>query len=146
MPHQILSSPSYASVAAGFVLAFLGAPAFAQELGDSASGSMTITVTIGPFGAARSAAGEGAVGAWSVSGQNNGVMLSAPQMITADRANTNSIFTNSNASVAITPLDLRAKISLRSTSDFKGLNRQDFTLRARQTLDATPLSVLISTI
>lgn len=146
MPNQMLSSPSYASVAAGFVLAFLGAPAFAQDLGESASGSMTISVTIAPFGAASAAANEGAVGAWSVSGKNDGVMLSAPQMIAADRADTISVFTNSDAAVSITPLDERAKVSLRATSDFKGLNRQDFTLRARKTSDAKPFSVLISTI
>jgi hypothetical protein len=128
------------------VLAFLGTPAFGQDLENSASGSMTISVTIAPFGAAFAAASEGAIGAWSVSGKNDGVMLSAPEMITADRANTISIFTNSNAAVAITPLDQRAKISLQSTSDFKGLNRQDFTLRARETSDTSPLSVLISTI
>lgn len=125
---------------------FVSAPVQAQDLGDEASGSMSITVVIAPFGAAIAAAEGGAVGAWSVAGANDGVMISAPDTLAPSSPQSLSIFNNANAPISLTAANGDLAVVRGGREDFRGLSRQNFSLKLGNHASADPVSVVISSI
>lgn len=121
-------------------------PASADDWGETSSGSLMITVVIAPFGAAVAAAQEGAVGAWSVNGLNDGVMLGAPDAVTKGGTENISLFNNANAPLSLTSARAGVTIGSVSNADFRGLRRQDFSVSVNKTESADPVLVVVGSI
>jgi hypothetical protein len=121
-------------------------PANADDWGDTASGAISITVIIAPFGAAIAAAQEGAVGAWSVRGQNDGVLLGAPEMLNAGGVQNVSLFNNADAPLSLTSSNPAVTIAAGANRDFRGLKRQEFAIGLSNAQSDEPVTMVIGSI
>lgn len=132
------------------LVALAPTPSLADDWGDTSSATMSITVVIAPFGAVDAASREGAVGGWSVSGLNDGVMLSAPDVLTSASASDISVLSNADTPVSVRATDPRATLRLKQSSEFKGLSRTDFSLSLTKFTPTDgadrPLSVIIASL
>ena len=117
----------YLTVAAG--LNFVAAsPALAGELGSTSSETMTITVIVAPIGAAVAAEQQGAVGSWTISGLNQGLMIDLPDQITPGSDQSFSLYAATTSTLTARPVGAGARIAAAGSNFDRGLGRQDFVL------------------
>lgn len=98
--------------------------------GSSSSGSVNISVYIPPIGASLRAAQEGAVGLWSISGRNNGLMIKLNQEDTG--AGYSSISVYSRAEVGVVALWEGGETALATSpaQNLGGLNKTTYQVSA----------------
>ena len=118
------------SLLAAMALLGIAAPAHAAsgDLGASSSATMHITVIIPPIGPAIAAPQSGAVGVWTITGGNDGLMLDLPTTITPGVEQSFSLFSAYAGPLVATPLGASATIRRGALVNDRGLGRQDFTL------------------
>jgi hypothetical protein len=117
---------SFVTVACGFCV-----PATAMAEADrSASSTINVTVVIAPIGAAVAAAREGAVGIWSISGGNRGLLIRAPSEIDEGASGTVRIFAQRSDAYVVRPMTGANVLPVVDQGADRGLQWRDFDVRA----------------
>lgn len=117
---------SFVVVACGFCM-----PATAMaEAGRSASSTINVTVVIAPIGAAVAAAREGAVGIWSITGGNRGLLIRAPSEIAEGGSGTVRLFAQRSDAYVVRPMTGANVLPMVDQGADRGLQWRDFDLRA----------------
>lgn len=125
------SALSFFALAAGCLIG-LPQAASAQDIGHSSSGTVSISVTIQPLGGAVFAQENyGAVGLWTFTGRNPGLMLSAPSLVTAGDVTEVSLFAQSTQRLTIRGAGISTG-PIAGAPVKGGLNRRSFALQAAQ--------------
>ncbi|GGB76128.1 hypothetical protein [Blastomonas aquatica] len=89
-----------------------------------------MTVVIAPIGAAVSAARDGAVGIWSISGGNRGLLIRAPAEIAEGGSGTVRIFAQRSDAYVVRPMTGANALPIVDRGADRGLQWRDFDLRA----------------
>lgn len=106
-------------------------PATAKaEAGRSASSTINVTVVIAPIGAAVAAAREGAVGIWSISGGNRGLLIRAPSQIVEGGSGTVRIFAQRSDAYVVRPMTGANLLPMVDQGADRGLQWRDFDISA----------------
>lgn len=131
-------------------LAALAAPAAvkAQTLDNSATGSMTITVVIGPIASAIAAYDEGASGLWSMSGGTNGLMIKLDDSVNPGGEAGLSLYTPVNgAEYFVSVADpAQGRVSAVGDQRDRGMNRRNYAINAIDQGSVRPMTLLISSL
>lgn len=108
------------------VAAFAASSANASDFGGGSSATMTITVTIPPFLAALAAQRDGAVGLWTVTDDENALMIKAPDLIVGKESET-AIYSGRAMLFSVTPeIGAGLEIKANAATVDNGLRRQSY--------------------
>lgn len=98
--------------------------------GNSSSGSVNVSVYIPPIGATLRAAQEGAVGLWSVSGRNNGLLLKLNQEDSGLGYSSISVYSRAEVGVVAHWEGGETALATAPAQDLGGLNKTTYRLSA----------------
>ena len=96
----------------------------------SSSGSVNISVYIPPIGATLRAAQEGAVGLWSVSGRNNGLLLKLNEEDTGTGYSSISVYSRAEVGVVAHWEGGEAALATAPAQNLGGLNKTTYRVSA----------------
>ncbi|MDB5714166.1 MAG: hypothetical protein JWO15_1563 [Sphingomonadales bacterium] len=101
-------------------------------IGNPSAGAVNITVDIPPFAAALKAQGEGAVGLWTVTDSNSGLMLRLPEKIEGANAASISIYHSSGVQFFVSAPAEQFAIASTTSDRLNGMIRESFSLQMRR--------------
>lgn len=125
------------------LIAALFASATAAQANDgavtqsSSSGTVTVSVYIPPIGASLRAAQEGAVGLWSVSGRNNGLLLKLHQDQTGAGYSAVSVYSRAEVGIEARWEEGQTAFMPLPIDDMGGLNKSTYVVPASASLVRT---------
>ena len=131
MKHVSIALASFALIAP--------AAAYGQSLGPSSDQSFSVQVTIPPIAESLRAAREGAVGLWTVTDNENALMIKTPDLLVAGEGAEATIYHGQAMLFSlVSETGNGLKISMNGATTDNGLRRASYTVSAMPTPLAAP--------